>query len=91
MKNKFSRRHFLASASALTASAAVTGFIPVSAKENDGNDGSNLPNGETRKEISGNESFTNERYTLNLAPAKWIWYPAMRILPNTFFHFLKNS
>jgi alpha-L-rhamnosidase len=27
---------------------------------------------------------------LNLAPARWIWYPSRRTLPNTVFHFRKT-
>ncbi|MBW3469752.1 alpha-L-rhamnosidase N-terminal domain-containing protein [Arthrospiribacter ruber] len=30
-----------------------------------------------------------KRKELNLSPASWIWFPAERILPNSFFHFRK--
>ncbi|MGY6743998.1 MAG: hypothetical protein ACXIUQ_14760 [Cecembia sp.] len=30
-----------------------------------------------------------KRKELDLSPASWIWFPAERILPNSFFHFRK--
>jgi alpha-L-rhamnosidase len=32
----------------------------------------------------------SDRYRLDLSPARWIWYPAGRTLPNTFLHFRKT-
>lgn len=31
-----------------------------------------------------------QRKTLDLYPAKWIWYPCERVLTNSFFHFRKS-
>jgi hypothetical protein len=34
--------------------------------------------------------FISPSAALDLSPAQWIWYPAKRILPNSFFHFRKT-
>ena len=74
----------------MAASATVAGFIPVREKKEgeeyltEGEDLSIPVSPKTDKiSISSDQA-------LNLAPAKWIWYPAKRILPNTFFHFRKT-
>ena len=89
MKNKFSRRNFLTSASALAASAAVTGFVPLYGKTGQkGDENAAAPAAEpARGDLLFNQSSFQ---ALDLSPAQWIWYPAKRILPNSFFHFRKK-
>jgi hypothetical protein len=87
MSHNLSRRHFLASASTLAASAAAAGIVPVAA-----NTGvSPVPENTTGiNPLPTDPEHVSSAKALNLAPAKWIWYPAKRILPNTFFHFRKT-
>jgi hypothetical protein len=90
MKKNVSRRGFLTAASSLAASAAVTGFVPVKVKAESDESSGNRSIAETTNPTQNREEFASEKYTLDLTPAKWIWYPAKRILPNSFFHFRKT-
>jgi alpha-L-rhamnosidase len=76
--DKLTRRHFLSNASTIAATAATAGLPVLSARA---------------EEVSLRQtplSITAKERLLDLAPAKWIWYPAQRTLANTFFHFRKT-
>ncbi|WP_114750709.1 alpha-L-rhamnosidase-related protein [Pleomorphovibrio marinus] len=81
--NKLSRRGFLGWIS----SAGVVSLIPHAAAH------SSLISTHPQKSgkaISPKPFSFPKRRELNLDPARWIWYPAERILPNSFFHFRRE-
>ncbi|PSL01713.1 alpha-L-rhamnosidase N-terminal domain-containing protein [Cecembia rubra] len=78
--NKLSRRGFLG----FVSSAGVFGFLPTTVSTA----------AEPVRKMALNagriqfEPFQlPKKKELDLSPAAWIWYPAERILPNSFFHF----
>ncbi|MFN7117602.1 MAG: alpha-L-rhamnosidase N-terminal domain-containing protein [Saprospiraceae bacterium] len=83
MSDKLSRRGFISGTSTFAASAATLGWLPaLEPAENTAFQP--LPI------LPLPQASPPADKTLNLAPAQWIWYPARRILPNTFFHFRRN-
>ncbi len=79
---KLTRRGFIAGASTFAVSAAAIPLLPPL-----------RPTKFTVQQAGGAPGALFELLptgqALDLAPAQWIWYPAKRILPNTFFHFRK--
>ncbi|WP_194775442.1 alpha-L-rhamnosidase-related protein [Pararhodonellum marinum] len=49
-----------------------------------------LPKKALEKKLKTKPFQFPSRKTLDLSPAKWIWYPGERVLPNSFFHFRKS-
>lgn len=48
-------------------------------------------NGDQPEEIAISSAFyISDAYALDLSPAKWIWFPSRRTLPNTFILFRKE-
>jgi alpha-L-rhamnosidase len=81
--SKLSRRGFLGWIS----SAGVVSLIPHAAAKS-----SLLPSHPQKfeKVLAPKPFSIPKRRELNLTPARWIWYPAERILPNSFFHFRRE-
>jgi alpha-L-rhamnosidase len=80
-KNTFSRRHFFKTGTIGGASLLMMSGMPQKAEKN--------IDYSTAK-IRMQELKLPSKYGLDLAPAKWIWYPSQRTLPNTFILFRKS-
>jgi alpha-L-rhamnosidase len=80
-KNTFSRRHFFKTGTIGGASLLTMSGMPQKAEKN--------IDYSTAK-IRMQELKLPSKYGLDLAPAKWIWYPSQRTLPNTFILFRKS-
>ncbi|HZH35954.1 MAG TPA: alpha-L-rhamnosidase N-terminal domain-containing protein, partial [Flavisolibacter sp.] len=87
--HQLSRRGFLSGASTLAASAAAAGLIPCLAKAEKIDSSKDAAQWTFSRLPLPAISPVDPEKTLDLAPAQWVWYPAKRILPNSFFHFRK--
>jgi len=85
--NRISRRGFLSGASTLATATVAGGLVPLSPKG-----GTQAASGPAAAlpQRPVEPDFISTRDALDLSPAQWIWYPAARILPNSFFHFRKT-
>ena len=91
MKNKdinnLSRRNFFKNTALSGAAVLVSG-----SRENGfaSNRDSQLDTTDANDILTFPIESTSNRYALDLSPAKWIWYPSRRCLPNTFVLFRKE-
>lgn len=87
--NRISRRGFLSGASTLATATVAGGLVP--SPQLAGNGVLPAAAGPTvSPKAVAEPGFISPSAALDLSPAQWIWYPAKRILPNSFFHFRKT-
>ena len=84
--NNLSRRKFIRG-SALSATILAT--PPVFAFQSN-EDKQKTSNFKKDARIISDPIPLTDRWKLDLSPAKWIWFPSGRTLPNTFFHFRRT-
>ncbi len=79
--HSFNRRKFIRGSALATALAVAPPALAA-----------NLPSiSSSSSGISGSEPVPlTDRWKLDLTPARWIWFPSGRTLPNTFLHFRKE-
>jgi alpha-L-rhamnosidase len=83
--NNLSRRKFIRGSALSATILATPPIFAIQSKE----DKPETSNFKEARIISDPIPLT-DRWKLDLSPAKWIWFPAGRTLPNTFFHFRKT-
>lgn len=82
----FSRRRFIKGSAITAAMFSAPAAVAIQSE----NSGSVFNPGNFAAYSGTTPAIITDRWKLDLTPARWIWFPAGRTLPNSFFHFRKT-